>query len=283
VLGLSLVGLWAPGAYARPSSDREEEGLLGPVRLVVTQEAFLTQTDRYDAAGWLVERLQEGIQSAQRLWPLRFLYEYDPGGEGRAERVWDGRGELVKETRVVYDARGQRIAEVAAWSDGTFDNASFYTYDPEGRRVSGLHYNATAVINRNTCSYDHQGRLIRERFARNYQYDARGQLVVTPNLFEFGYEVLSTYDAQGHVREKIVTDLSGHPQTRSEFEYDERGNQIEERTYNERGTLTDHKQYRYEYDPAGNWTSENLNWYRLSEGTSRPYRTQARIRTIQYH
>jgi hypothetical protein len=279
----ALASPWTGGAFAGQQTDREEEGLLGPVRSLVTQDALLTQTDRFDAAGWVLERVQEGMESLQGLWPLRFIYEYDPTRQHRSERVWDGRGELIKETRVVYDERGHRIAEVAVWGDGTFDNASFYTYDAEGRRLLGLHYNGTAVINLNRCSYDEQGRLVRETFSRNYRYDPSGTLVMTPNVFEFGYEVVSTYDSQRHVREKLVTDLLGHLQTRSEFDYDERGNQIEERTFDHKGALAERKQYRYEYDATGNWVKETLHWWRLTKGTPEPYRSQLRTRTIRYY
>ena len=67
--------------------------------------------------------------------------------------VQDARGDLVKETRSVYDDRGNRSAELAVWGDGTFENVSLYEYDEAHRRTRGLHFNAVQVINRNLYVY----------------------------------------------------------------------------------------------------------------------------------
>ncbi|MBX3235261.1 MAG: hypothetical protein KF814_03835 [Nitrospiraceae bacterium] len=249
----------------------------------MTHETFLNQTDRYDRDGRVVGRVQEGIETSRGLWPLRFEYEYGQAGQRLSEKVWDGRGELVKETRAGYDERGNRVAEVAAWADGTFDDASFYAFDSNSRRSLGLHYNAPHIINRNRYLYDDRGRLVREILSRNYRYDSAGAPLVTSALFEFGYEVLSDYNEQGHVREKRVTDLTGHLQTRSEFTYDDRGSQIEERVFDSNGKLTERKEYRYEYDQAGNWTKETMMWWKAQGGTPQLFRTQARSREIHYH
>src|SRR5574340_615009 len=61
-----------PAASAEPS-DREEEGLVGAVRSVETRESLLVQTDRFDAGGRLIERIQGGVETSLALWPLRFL------------------------------------------------------------------------------------------------------------------------------------------------------------------------------------------------------------------
>ena len=157
VVGASLPRL----VFSAQLSDREEDGLLGPVQSVETKESLLVQIDRYDSHGRLVERIQGGRESAQGLWPLQFSYRYDQDGRRIAEVVRDARGELVKETRAVYDARGNRSAELSAWGDGTFENVSLYEYDETRRRTRGLHYNAVQVINRNLYVYDGAGRLSR--------------------------------------------------------------------------------------------------------------------------
>ena len=284
MMALATFGLLqGPGAWARERSDREEDGLVGAVATVETHEEFLVQTDRYDSGGRILERVQNGVKPGPGLWPLRFVYEYDPAGRRISEKILDGRGELVKETRTVYDDRGNRVAEVAAWGDGTFENASFYEFDGDRRMMLGLHYNAPLVVNRNTYGYDDQGRLVRETFARNYRYDAGGGRVVSSALFDYGYEVTTTYDGRGLVREKLVTDLTGVRQSRSEFTHDDRGNQIEERVFSANGTLTDRKEYRYEYDLVGNWTKETMNWWSISKGVPQLIRTHVRTRTITYH
>jgi hypothetical protein len=209
------LGLAIP-SFSADLSDREEDGLLGDVRSVETRESLLVQTDRYDPVGRLIERVQDGVETSQGLWPLRFVYTYDQAGRRTAEVVQDARGAVVKETRSVYDDRGNRSAELAAWGDGTFENVSLYEYDEAHRRIRGLHFNGVQVINRNLYAFDSAGRLVRERFERNYHYDAAGTQVVMTDRFDTGYEVAIVYDEQGHVREKVVSDLrSRHRAVRS--------------------------------------------------------------------
>lgn len=270
-------------AHAIELSDREEDGLKGSVQSVETRESLLIQTDRYDQQGRVLERVQGGRESSQSLWPLRFTYTYDQSGRRTAEVIRDARGELVKETRSVYDDRGDRSAELAVWGDGTFENVSLYEYDDAHRLVRALHYNAVQVINRNLYRYDEAGRLSRERFERNYQYDVAGSQMVRTDRFDIGYEVALVYDAQGHVREKVVSDLRGQQQGRSEFFYDDHGNQNEERISNGKGRVTDRKIYRYEYDALGNWITEVLQWWEVSDGRESIKQSSTRERSISYY
>jgi hypothetical protein len=268
--------------YPAERSDREEEGLAGPVESVTTTESFLTQTDRFDPQGRLVDRIQGAEQSFQGWRPLHFRYQYDQAGKRVAEEVRDARGVLVKETRFAYDDSGVRLAEVAAWSDGTFENASLYGYDASRRRIRGIHYNAQQIINRNFYIFDPMGRLTRERLERNYGYDADGGRVTTSAGFDLGYEVALGYDAGGRIREKIVTDLNGKAQGRSEFAYDDHGNQVEERIFNANGRATDRKTYRYEYDDAGNWIMEAFQWWKVHEGSEVLQQFHIRERSLSY-
>ncbi|MCC6144958.1 MAG: hypothetical protein IT368_14220 [Candidatus Hydrogenedentes bacterium] len=278
--------LFMPGAAASSSvelSDREEDGLLGAVTSVETTESLLVQTDRYDTGGRLIERVQGGIEDAHGLWPLRFVYSYDSSGKRTAEVVKDARGGVVKETRSVYDQSGNRSAELAAWGDGTFANVSLYEYDDTHRRTRGLHYNGVQVINRNLYTYDAWGRVVRERFERNYTYGGPGDRIVMTDRFDAGYDVAILYDEQGAVREKVVSDLQGRRQGRSKFHYDDHGNQNEERIFNAAGGLTDRKVYRYEYDAVGNWIQEVLEWWQVTDGLERLKQSSFRARNIAYY
>lgn len=282
IVGTLLTAVLAP-AHSTALSDREEDGLKGSVRSVETRESLLIQTDRYDQQGRLLERVQEGRETVQGVWPLRFAYTYDQSGRRTAEVIRDARGKVVKETRSVYDDRGNRSAELAVWGDGTFENVSLYEYDDAHRRIRALHYNAVQVINRNLYRYDEAGRISRERFERNYRYDAAGQQMVTTDRFDIGYDVAIDYDDRGHVREKVVSDLKGRRQGRSEFRYDERGSQIEERSYDAAGRLTDRKAYRYAYDAVGNWIAEALQWWEVTDGRESITQSSLRERSLSYY
>jgi YD repeat-containing protein len=264
-------------------SARDEDGLVGAVHSVETIDSLLAQTDRYDPQGRILERIQGGKETSPGLWPLRFTYVYDQDGKRLAEVIRDARGELVKETRAVYDARGNRSAELAAWGDGTFENVSLYEYDESSRLKRGLHYNAVQVVNRNVYAYDAVGRLVQERLERNYRYDASGHQVVTTDRFDVGHDVAIIYNDRGQVQEKIVSDLRGRRQGHSEFRYDERGNQIEERIYDAGRRLTDRKTYRYEYDSVGNWITEAFQWWELRDSEPRVKQAHIRERRITYY
>jgi len=276
------VGLAVP-SFSADLSDREEDGLRGDVQSVETSESLLVQTDRYDPRGRLIERIQGGREPSQGLWPLRFVYTYDQAGRRTAEIVQDARGAVVKETHSVYDDRGNRSAELSAWGDGTFENVSLYEYDAAHRRIRGLHFNGVQVINRNLYAFDSAGRLVRERLERNYHYNAAGDQVVRTDRFDTGYEVAIVYDERGQVREKIVSDLRGRRQGRSEFQYDEHGTQVEERIVNTNGQVTERKAYRYEYDAVGNWTKETLQWWEVTDGREALRESHVRERNIVYY
>ena len=72
-------------------------------------------------------------------------------------------------------------------------------------------------------------------------------------------------------------------QGRSEFRYDERGNQIEERIFDAEGHAIDRKVYRYEYDAVGNWIKETLQWWDVADGRETLKQSSVRERSITYY
>ena len=273
----------AGAAYVTPKTDREEAGLLGDVKTVITKEALLVETDHYDTAGRYVQRIEETLERQDMLGALIYISTHDAEGKRVSESVKDGKGAIIKQTVYGYDQRWNRIAEVSAWADGTFENASFYEYDDQGRRMRGLHFNAPNLINRNTFQYDAQGRVIREMYSRNYTYKRRSERLIRFEDFNDGYEVTVRYDGRGLVTEKLISDLKGVRRSSSEFEYDHKGSQVEERIYDAKNVMTERKRYDYEYDSQGNWVSETLTWWELKKTGPQLKRTQTRERTITYH
>jgi hypothetical protein len=227
---LLTLGLAIP-SFSADLSDRVEDGLLGDVLSIETRESLLVQTDRYDPVGRLIERVQIGVETSQGLWPLRFVYTYDQAGRRTAEVVQDARGAVVKETRSVYDDRGNRSAELAAWGDGTFENVSLYEYDDEHRRAQAgpsLQWRA-GDQSKSLCL-----RCLRDGWCVSGSnvtigMTRAGHRVVMTDRFDTGYDVAILYDERGHVRRKNRVRSPRAALGRSEFQYDERGTQIEER------------------------------------------------------
>lgn len=276
-----LSGVSAAGDV--PRSDRSEVGLIGNVKMVVTTENLIKETEVYDPSGRLLQRTQEPAHGRGGIGRITFMSQYDAAGNKRVDVVRDEGGALIKQTVYLYNGRGMhRTAEVTAWADGAFANASFYEYDARGNRIRGVHFNAPALINRNLYHYDEQKRVIKEMYSRNYMYDSKsGEAVHLPGL-TFGYEVRIRYNAQGYIAEKIIYDLRGVRESRSEFEYDEHGQQVEERLYDSRDRLTGQKHYDYLYDAHGNWISETLRWWEIDHGKSNLKQSHTRQRSITY-
>ncbi len=269
-------------ANVTPRTDREEAGLSGDVRTVITKEVLVVETDHYDVTGRLLRRIQETSERKDRLSTLIYILTYDAEGKRVSESVQDAKGAIVKQRVHVYDQRKNRISEVSAWADGTFENASFYYYDDQGHRIEEVHFNAPNLINRNSFQYDAQGRVIREMFSRNYTYEQDGEQQVRFQGLDDGYEVTIRYDERGLITEKLISNLQRVRQSRSEFEYDHQRSQVEERIYDTNNVLTERKRYGYEYDPQGNWVSETLEWWELKKPRPQLKRSQMRERAITY-
>lgn len=272
----------AGAADVTPKTDREEAGLFGDVKTVITKEALLVETDHYDVAGRLLRRIEETSERQDMLGALIYISTHDAEGKRVSESVQDGKGAIIKQTVYGYDQREHRTAEVSAWADGTFENASFYDYDDQGHRIRGLHFNAPNLINRNTFHHDAQGRVIREIYSRNYTYKRHSERLVRFQEFDDGYDVTIRYDGRGLITEKLISDLKRALQSRSEFEYDHQGSQVEERIYDAKNVMTERKRYDYEYDSQGNWVSETLQWWELKKTRPQLKRTQMRERIITY-
>ena len=269
-----------------PDTDRAEAGLVGDVKTVVTieslMEGLIKETESYDVSGRLLQRVQEPAEGQSGLGRIAVTSEYDSAGLKRSDTVRDQTGKPIKQTAYVHDDRRRRLAEVTAWADGAFVNASFYEYDDKGRCIRELHFNAPNLVNRNLYQYDERGRAVGETYSRNYTYEEE-----SAQLLEFrqplaGYHVTVLYNARGFISEKIMHDLYGVHQSRSEFDYDEHGQQIEERMYDRKNRMIGRKRYDYRYDLQGNWIRETLHWWTFTARQPRLKQSQTRERVITY-
>ena len=143
-----------------------------------------------------------------------------------------------------------------------------YEYDELRRLRRGLHYNAVQVVNRNLYAYDGGGRLIQERFERNYRYDADGHQVVTTTRFDVGHDVAIIYDDRGQVQQRpsrICGD--GNKGIRSFATMS-----MAVRSKNAVMMLpTAHGPQRHtgmNMIPVGNWITETFQWWNCTDGDS---------------
>jgi hypothetical protein len=263
-------------------TDRAEAGLIGKVETVETIENLVKETHFYDSSGRLLERVQEPIKGQGGIGRIAVTSQYDSAGLNRLDTIRDHTGTPIKYTAYALDEQARRLAEVTAWADGTFVNGSFYEYDGKGHRTRELHFNAPNLINQNRYRYDEQGRVVDEIYSRNYEYEEdSGQLLQFPKATA-GYHVTIRYNEKGFVGEKLINDLHGVRESRSEFDYDLHGQQIEERIYDRKNRLIGRKRYDYSYDPQGNWITETLHWWTFTTGHPHLKQTHTRRRVIIY-
>ena len=85
-------------ADVTPKTDRQEAGLVGDVKTVITKEALLIETDHYDAAGRLLRRIEETSERKDMLGALTYLSTHDAEGKRVSESVQDGKGTIIKHT-----------------------------------------------------------------------------------------------------------------------------------------------------------------------------------------
>jgi hypothetical protein len=231
--------LLGAGSPSLDQTDRERDGLLGPVRQVTTTSRTTSTTQTYDANGALLET----IARADAL---------DPAESGE-----------VQKTVYLYDASGRRIREMIMGEDGQEYVARLYGYDAVGRRVAEAAHGMCASLARlRVFAYDEAGRL-RDEYVYQfrvvlklvYAYDGRGVLVSRAAYRKDRLEMITRYvhDANGRlIEESDIVD--GRPAARRFYEYDERGNKTKQALANlANPSLNAKEAWSYEYDAQGNW------------------------------
>jgi YD repeat-containing protein len=204
-----LPGLVAPSVTAYRKSDREVHGLKGPVKVVTTELAALTEVegklaesehrvssvDNYDAAGALVlvenysngkmaERTTYFDLDGQRASKSESFDPHEVSGGGPGHRgTPDPRYSL--KFKYKYDSAGNRIREdfITAWGD-----VSAYVvtkFDGQGNRIERVAYTDDGQwLNKTYYTYDPKGNLIEETLDKvsvrsywDYQFDAKGNWI----------------------------------------------------------------------------------------------------------
>ena len=83
------------------------------------------------------------------------------------------------------------------------------------------------------------------------------------------------YNEKGNKIEDNSYDSDGNLSSKDTYEYDEKGNIIEKNRYNSNGSLDEKYTYKYEYDKNNNWTQ------RIEYKNTIPHRITERI--IEYY
>lgn len=226
-------------------TDREHDGLIGPVRAVRIEQSqlvnksgewiegprVLSQTVAYDSSGRLTERVF--YTKEQVIWS-KIIYDYDASGI---------------RSDIVYRSLGRQSAQANGSDQG-----------------QGL---TEFTRLKRTFKYDSGGDRTEEA-----DYTREGNLT---------QRTVYKYGANGVVKEMIEYAPDGALRTRVTNKYDEKGHIVEQRRDNSPGATARQESYTYESDSAGNWTKRiATTTYPIAEGKRANETKEVISRTITY-
>src|SRR5688572_29151528 len=184
----------AGSAIAQTKTDRERQGLSGPIRSLRVERAKASMD-----SGRLVEgpRVLVEVVTYDQKGNITESNALNPDGSLRTKLGW----------AYTYDARGREAERAYINADGVLTSKGVSTYDDKGRKVETTLYNPDGSINHiQAYFYDDTGNKIRESH-RNPDGTARNNII-------------RSYDAKGQLVDETFNDGGGNFIHRSVFTYD---------------------------------------------------------------
>lgn len=196
--------LLAAAAGAQKKSDREQQGLLGPVKSVETYVVYYPMRDGKTARGSRVP-----WHSAS----------YDRAGHLTGAVTHDPRGNVIQKLVYTFDAQGRPTGyeefDAAVDKSLTVARRHVYTVDDAGDRTEYRVYDSDgSPAGRFTYKYDAAGRLLED----GYYY----------HTGKFGGRTVYDYDAEGRRAAQTSYDADGNASWRAVWTYGGRGETVEE-------------------------------------------------------
>lgn len=292
-----LTALFCHAAHSQQKSDRESEGLRGPVKSFGGETVTEYEGPEEGKPRPRRRRMQSPTFNEKGNEVSRLFYNED--------------GSLAWTQTHTYNAAGRRAESVLTDTESHLLLKEVYTYDAGSRLVEKLVHNPPAPAPlKEKYSYDERGRVseIAESFQgrggakRKYKYDEQGRVAVvsyyllgkpfsSPQLIYpfslcFGaHKVAYRYGAGALPAEIQCIQPDGRVMRTRTFVYNDKGDVVEEKdAYSpESGSR---RTSTYEYDARGNWTKrETLVVHTYAPNVvehSREDRVETTRRTITY-
>jgi hypothetical protein len=236
-------------ALALPSSaqravDKEQDGLVGPVREVRLKTLYRTKI--------------AGLFSVERTIPVRFVSYNPPGNRARVVRYEAGNGVGRHIEVYTYDSTGRKI-EVATRRKHISTKTAFQ-YDQQRLETSEQFSDGKRVIRRSHISvFDEQGNQTEARYLDDsgvetkafyrYEFDDAGRITTILTYDEGGslyHRIDCSFESDGRVKAKSAYGPGNQLYERRIFTY-ERGQSVESRlTYKAGPTLQRKIAYRFD-------------------------------------
>jgi len=273
IVGVTAAAVLIGGTTISKETDRSRDGLIGPVRQVTIISETATTIATYDRDGALTEMVsrprpaqdEPGAQEQVQ----KLVYVYSKGKRVR-EMILDPDGQQYLSRRYAYDAAGRKMAEVAYHMCGTFSSLHVFSYDGKGRLQEDLFYQYRSLA-KELSEYDERGTVRTRAIYRN------GLLQSTTRF---------TVDQQGRISEQVDILPDGSLGKKASYQYDERGNPVEEEmTGRADPSPTEKSHLTYEYDTAGNWTRKSVQRFvnPVAQGNQPLFEATITERTISYY
>ncbi len=310
LLMVFMVSLMCIGSgITSAATDRERDGLVGPVRKIVMEKArvsFLSTSGR-DArlegvrtASWQQERVSSihpvlRSERAQHQGELWRTIAYNTHGNRTAASFYT-RNETRRWTwRYVYDVHDHRIERTSYGADDAVRGIQRYRYDTRGKLNEQTEYNSEGDLERRwRYEYDAADHVIEETHTMangslvwkwRYTYNGKGKRIgkrqyTTNDTLAKRWRY--TYDDQGHLQSEISFDGSGNRLGKRHYFYNARGDVSEEHRYNADGSLSGKRRYTYLYDTVSNWIKRTKAIWVMTAGTAFFEPSEITYRTLTY-
>jgi hypothetical protein len=228
----------------RQGTDAEDEGLKGKVKTVFSEDEDLSGT-------WSVRKRK-----------ATFMSYYDKHGNLVREERYDYRGNPAEITLYGY-LDGERVS-VSKYLDYEYNPPAIAIASPPGEPQPRRD---TRYSTKYTYKYEH-GRLIEKDW-----YNNAGQLFSR-----------SIYKYTGNQKEILGYDDKGTLDRKDLYTLDDKGNVLEEITYNAKDdSIRSKYSYSYEFDAKGNWTRRTVSKWVTKDGKSSYQPAWVDYRTITYY
>lgn len=248
-----LFGLTA----AHKESNREAQGLFGPVRSESSQLLRLTSG----------ESEKKGRPQQQD------LVSYDAQGNEVERTIYDDYGFLSGRQVNKRDRDGHLLERIVSDTDGAVMERQVYVYS-DGKLTETIHHDAKGAVElREVNRYDENGRLSevvyyegqKEAAKTVYRYDAAGRgseaifymadgsTAIAPIGPCLGaHRMTYSYDSKGRSHKVVAYEPDGTVKKSWLYAYNDKGLMSEVKLEDEYSRTT--QVHTYEYDSRGNWT-----------------------------
>ena len=236
-------------------SDRERDGLLGPVQTVSTEYGKLEEGSSekiekaaYDRAGNRValEMAYTKIGQESATVSLRTTYERDTSGAVTSSKAVAGDGAVQSKTSYKYDGHGNLTERLISGEKGDLIFKELSKYDGSDRKIE--------------TRYDMPNNM--PGSLQQYLYDERGNVSSITSFKDcnswercrsLDYRAINTYDGKGNLIKTTLYKKDGLIEAVRVFHYTASNVLIQIDVFGSDTSLREKEIYAYKFDEFGNW------------------------------